>query len=604
MKIIQRLKRWLIRTFASQNVHKLGAQCQQKSNGIYEYNRVVQPGSIKGINIIDADFWKRIWEENPYLQYAVYRECPNGPDPFNDPEGAAIAWISHLKSKMGHLVDMGLVTHVEGYNEWVHSFQTDRFTPADRFMATEIDECHKQFGGKVHIIVGNFGCGHFSDVPNADGVNIIDAFPKTLKRLNECSKCFLGMHEYDKENMDRIHQEDLAKGGDGYWLCGKFLRVEQALKDAGYDNIGIAITEVGLDDAVDRAAGSHHWGWRHYGDTIEQAVTHLLDDHNLGWYYPLAEGCDMVRLLSFFGCSMFWPNNWGEWGFDLANEDGSFPNNLLGGIKNLEGAEPSPPEPSEEESMVKVYDFTHEPGDSETKDWTWLEGVFGDVQVHTIQDKVSLKEGDIVYKLDYLDARVGDANIIINVRDLDGNPVAQETVVFGWPDAPPHELSSKPSNWTTSGVIGDTNVNGDVGPGLGDGAYYDPKTQRGPHFVWVWDLPSDMVDGLGMLPGGEPEPGVFGPHAHLNLGYRAVRWTGEEPEPGPEPGPNPLDDIITYAEAIIERAKSIDVVGAPIEIELTYSDGRVARYELTPTSNALARIWAKILSLAGRNHPA
>jgi hypothetical protein len=170
--------------------------------------------------------------------------------------------------------------------------------------------------------------------------------------------------------------------------------------------------------------------------------------------------------------------------------------------------------------------------------WDWVRDTFGDVQVKAIEDKegLTLQEGDVVYKLVYLDARLGDANILINVRDEDGNPVQGETVMFGWPDAPAHGHPDKPSNWTESGVPGPTNENGDVGPGLGTGAYYSPADgERGPHFVWVYGLPSDYVDGLGML--------AMTNHAHLNLGYRAVEWI--EPEP-----PDDLQEKLrAFAEA-------------------------------------------------------
>lgn len=226
------------------------------------------------------------------------------------------------------------------------------------------------------------------------------------------------------------------------------------------------------------------------------------------------------------------------------------------------GAEP-PPEPEPEEKVLKIYDFEHGPGDDETRDWEWLRGVFGDVQVHPIEDLVDLEPNTVIYRLRYLDARVGDTSLIINVKDLDGQPVERESVIFGWPDAPLHGMAGKPSNWTEHGEPQHTNVNGDAGPGMGRGAYYDPKKGPGPHFVWIWDLPSDRVTGLGMLPGGEPEPGVKGPHAHLNLGYEAVIYQGGQPGPGPgpEPGPEPEAgealDIVAELEQGLGRLKAI-----------------------------------------------
>jgi hypothetical protein len=208
---------------------------------------------------------------------------------------------------------------------------------------------------------------------------------------------------------------------------------------------------------------------------------------------------------------------------------------------------------------IKIYDFDHGPGDAETVDWQWILDTFGDVQVRAIEDKegLTLQDGDVVYKLVYLDARLGDANIIINVRDEDGNPVQGETVMFGWPDAPAHGYPGKPSNWTGIGVPGDTNENGDIGPGLGTGAYYSPAHgERGPHFIWVWDLPSDYVDGLGMLAGTN--------HAHLNLGYQAVEWGNG---PGPEPPVPPIpDDIAAFIKEVKDTVEQ-DVMRARMGLD-------------------------------------
>jgi len=187
---------------------------------------------------------------------------------------------------------------------------------------------------------------------------------------------------------------------------------------------------------------------------------------------------------------------------------------------------------------IKFYDFDHGPGDAQTVDEAWLRETFGDVQVKSALDyEFGLGPGDWYYKLVYLDARLGDANIIINVRDEDGNPVEGAVTVFGWPDAPDHGLEE--NIWTVNGVPGPTNAKGDCGPGLGNGAYYSPdKGERGPHFVWIHGLPSDYVDGLGML-------GMTN-HAHLNLGYQAVQVGEKEEEDGN--GESPSGEITVTIE--------------------------------------------------------
>jgi hypothetical protein len=95
--------------------------------------------------------------------------------------------------------------------------------------------------------------------------------------------------------------------------------------------------------------------------------------------------------------------------------------------------------------------------------------------------------------------RCGDqpATIIAHVQDSSGNPLEGVTVVFSWPDAPalPPELHNCGLD---RGVYGPTNMNGDIGFGLGGGAYYYPP-DGGPHTVW---LPGGAcLAGLGMLGG-------------------------------------------------------------------------------------------------------
>jgi len=207
---------------------------------------------------------------------------------------------------------------------------------------------------------------------------------------------------------------------------------------------------------------------------------------------------------------------------------------------------------------IKIYDFDHGPGDA-TVDEAWLRRTFGDVQIRSAVDRFGLQPGDVYYKLVYLDARLGDANIIINVRDRLGAPVEGAVTLFGWPDAPGHDLADEGASWTETGVPGPTNAEGDCGPGLGTGAYYSPADgERGPHFVWIVDLPSDYVDGLGMLP--------MTNHAHLNLGYQAV-VVGEEEEEE-ENGESPASGEIKVTIEVGERlAAALEKLAGGLTLE-------------------------------------
>jgi len=116
---------------------------------------------------------------------------------------------------------------------------------------------------------------------------------------------------------------------------------------------------------------------------------------------------------------------------------------------------------------------------------------------------------------------------------VNGDPVIGETVIFGWPSADPHGYADNGWNWTDNGAPGDTEPpDGHVGPNMSVGSYYSPdQGECGAHFIWIWDRPSEMVDGVGMLPFHHLVPGAN--HLHTEYGFRAVRW-GEEPPEEPD----------------------------------------------------------------------
>lgn len=130
----------------------------------------------------------------------------------------------------------------------------------------------------------------------------------------------------------------------------------------------------------------------------------------------------------------------------------------------------------------KVYDFN---GYESTYDW--LRGYFGDVVVEDFAGKN--------YAVSELRARDGDAAVVVKVEDAAGNPVQGARIAWYWPDAP----ADPDSGWYRRCVFGNTNAEGCIGFGMGEGAYYQPPG-RGPHAVWVYgEGQSQLVDGLGMV---------------------------------------------------------------------------------------------------------
>ncbi|MFH1634883.1 MAG: hypothetical protein ABIG63_12880, partial [Chloroflexota bacterium] len=353
--------------------------------------------------------------------------------------------------------------------------------------------------------VGNFNTGHW-------GPETVDYFPRTLQALQEDAETFpdstsvFCFHEY---NWPLLRDDE-------HWHTGKFLRAMPPIWEQ-YPDVRFALTEVGIDRAA-REWGAHE-GFRMADPDINVAIDMYCGPDGLAWYNDrlIEAGAEFALI---FGCGML---DWRTKGFDIMNS----PDNTA--VPNLIGQYPVevPPDPEPNGGVmmdVRIYDF-----DGIEQGWDWLIATFGDVQIRPIEDRIVVNPGDRIYKVSYIRAKRGDSACQINVRDERGNPIVGETVVFGWPDAPPHELPATWDLWTNSGEVGETNETGDVGPGMGIGAYYDPtQGERGPHFCWVWNKPSDYVDGIGML--------ALTDHDHPDIGYQEVVW-GEEEEPDPgEPG--------------------------------------------------------------------
>ena len=97
------------------------------------------------------------------------------------------------------------------------------------------------------------------------------------------------------------------------------------------------------------------------------------------------------------------------------------------------------------------------------------------------------------------------ASITVHI-DRDGSPAEGVAVMLHWPDAPMLPLELRDCG-LDRGVWGYTNSNGDIGFGLGPGAYYTPPG-GGPHTVWAVDGP--CIAGLGMIAATN--------HEHVDLG--------------------------------------------------------------------------------------
>lgn len=155
--------------------------------------------------------------------------------------------------------------------------------------------------------------------------------------------------------------------------------------------------------------------------------------------------------------------------------------------------------------------------------------------------RAEVAPGEKVYRLVELWEKTGPASLVTQVLGPDGSPMRDVDVAFYWPDAP--DPPDPPTqiylhDWYARFVHGLTGGTGDVGPGMGTGAYHG-KGEGGPHAVWVRDpdIPSDICEKLGMLAGT--------PHDHLDQKFQLMT----EPETGEEePGTGELEIKYVLAE--------------------------------------------------------
>ena len=150
-----------------------------------------------------------------------------------------------------------------------------------------------------------------------------------------------------------------------------------------------------------------------------------------------------------------------------------------------------PPEPD-----LTIYDKY-----GTEQDWDWLVASFG---------AVTLERGSGTASVRVLREVEGPATLVVWVENADGDPIENVPVIFHWagaPSLPPEQQACG----LDRGIVGLTKHTGEVGFGMGGGAYYFPP-DGGPHVVWVATEGTDCLGGLGMLGGTN--------HIHLDSVWR------------------------------------------------------------------------------------
>ena len=194
---------------------------------------------------------------------------------------------------------------------------------------------------------------------------------------------------------------------------------------------------------------------------------------------------------------------------------------------------------------IKVFDkYGNE------QSWPWLVQWFGPVEIH---QRDSTQPGwQVVAFFEVDDLNKGEelcgnerlrieatSTQITKFIDADANPVEGVPLAWWWSDA-----HLEPGAVDCDGIMalrGFSNANGDVGNGMGDGAYYWPdQGQIGPHHIWPCNQNGDKVVGIGMV--------ALTNHKHLDVMYQ---WA----EPGePPPEPPPSDDKLEKVRELLRAA--------------------------------------------------
>jgi hypothetical protein len=206
----------------------------------------------------------------------------------------------------------------------------------------------------------------------------------------------------------------------------------------------------------------------------------------------------------------------------------------------------------EEDVDIRVYD--HE---GKLRDLAYLRSRYGDFLIQ----EAAAGAGP-AFKISALKEQVeAAAALVVKVTDKEGNPLDSIRVAWYWPDADSDPNAGPlggvpPEMRPNRAVSGPTKENGDVGFGMGGGAYYWPSQgETGPHAAWIHgpDTRSDLILGLGMVAATN--------HNHFDIEYTRV----EEDEPPPEQPPAsppetpeiPVEEIEAQLAKIEEALQAI-----------------------------------------------
>lgn len=512
-------------------MNKIGMHVHRLTSEVYAAIQRLQPSVV--IVMDPTPQWIRdirAAAPNCYLGVRKYEEGVHFAD--RDPAG----WADEIAAMCGDAIDLvdGAIT----YNEPLPQGHDDHaiFPVFDAWQATIISRLQDVHG--IEALAFPLGTGQFTSAP--DRVNVAEAFPLS------CAVCrTIAPHDYGWPNMWK----------DAGWHSMRWLTWLSDMEAAGYGRKKVVVSECGLTQGV---VGGDDVGWHTLHDNLQIAADLYLE--SLDWYNQW-----LVNVEDCIGCATY---DWAGSDFGWATFEHVIPY-VIDGIEKISAE----PENGGQEMEIEVLDRDYQP-----KTLAWAKAEYG---IDFTQPQVA--EGELAYFLVGLYEKTGESSHITKVVDAQGNPLEGEDVTFYWPSSPdppdpPTELY--PTDHRQNFTHGLTNENGDIGPGMGTGAYIS-KGECGPHEVWVRHPTtfSVHVKCIGML--GSTN------HDHLNL---KIQLRPAEGEPLP-PNGDVSAQIITRAEEIIQLA-STGQVSQIKEVHLVTEDGEKSVF-VPKIGGLLARILGK-----------
>jgi hypothetical protein len=442
-------------------------------------------------------------------------------------------------------------------NEPLGHGASGEFAALDRWQRNVADWLHVYTSMKVGMF--SFPEGNFTK----GGPNIAECFPLSMEAADA-----VFIHEYWKPHLDSPGMID--------WHCLRWPYWLKWFEEAGYPNLPIYVTEVGITMAV---GGGPDVGYaseeaKAAGVTVESYLADLEGYHRQCCLKPR-----LRAVLPFIWRT--WPNEWGSFVPTEAMTQRMF-------SFDAPGTDPEPePEPNGGNNM-RVFNLAGEE----------LFGADADdlIAKHgfTFTEPTDLRDGELYLKAVVAEEREGPACFIMTVLKEDGTPCEGIQTAWAWAeamgDADDIKGDNYPTDWQSEADLGVTKADGTNAPGFGQTGWYHGEYESGPGRAWIRHLQcwATFVRGVGMLTGTN--------HRTLYITWQLVPFQSDQPVPPGELG----DQIRALAGELMDIAGEVDKQGSGVtKVKVVMGDGTVI--DFSPAGLSItARVWNKLKALAGR----